>query len=137
MLDDITSTVAAVRGTYGPEELDALAAYGDLYAALESAGLHPYVETRGGLAVCAFAADGSLIVVAGQDALPLRRSSLKGWHVTHVPEDSHSPSWRCTVLDTVPPEADGGPAGDLDLDAVTEAVMAHLGVCTRLPGAAA
>ncbi|MEU7583807.1 hypothetical protein AB0B50_40225 [Streptomyces sp. NPDC041068] len=100
-------------------------------------GSTPYVETRGGLAVCACAADGSLIVVAGQDTLPLRRPSLKGWHVSHVPEDSHNPSWRCTVLDTLPPEGDSGSTGDLSLATVADAVTAHLDACTRIAGAAA
>ncbi|WP_399932122.1 hypothetical protein [Streptomyces kanamyceticus] len=126
---------AAARAAYGPEELEALAAYSDLYTALESCGLDPYIETRGGLAVCAYTADGSLIVVAGQDALPLRRQSLKGWHITHVPEDSSSPSWRCIVYDTVPQDPSSEPPGSLVLDEATEAVTAHVAACRA--GAAA
>ncbi|WP_157855981.1 hypothetical protein [Streptomyces aureocirculatus] len=132
---DTASMAAAARAAYGPEELEALAAYSDLCAALESCGLHPYIETRGGLAVCAYTADGSLIVVAGQDALPLRRQSLKGWHITHVPEDSPSPPWRCAVHDTVPQDPASEPPGSLALDKATEAVTAHLASCRA--GAAA
>ncbi|MFD3667207.1 hypothetical protein [Streptomyces sp. NPDC058672] len=128
---NVASKVAAIRAEYGPEELDALAIYGDVHTALESIGLHPYIETRGGLAVCAYAPDGSLVIWACQDALPLRRHTLMGWHVTHVPEDSNSPSWRCVVRDTAPADLRCGPPGDLRLDVMTEAITRHLAVCSH------
>ncbi|MEU5434514.1 hypothetical protein AB0G73_14220 [Streptomyces sp. NPDC020719] len=122
---------ARIRAEYGPEELRAMEVYSDTVTALHAAGLHPYIETRGGLAVCAFAPDGSLLVVASHDALPLQRASLSGWHITHVPEDTNCPSWRCTVYDTTPEDPDRDPPGDLDLDAAAEAVTAHLASCPR------
>lgn len=125
------SKVAAIRAAYGPEELDALAIYGDVHSALESIGLHPYIETRGGLAVCAYAPDGTIVVVACQDALPLRRRMLMGWHVTHAPEDSNSPLWRCIVRDTTPDDLCCDPPGDLRLDAITEAISQHLATCSH------
>ncbi|MEV0370641.1 hypothetical protein AB0I10_12545 [Streptomyces sp. NPDC050636] len=137
-MSDPAVTVAAIRTNYGPEEERALAAYGDLITALTGAGLHPYVETRGGLAVCALTEDGSVIAVASGDALPLDRARLMGWHVTHVPEDDVAPSWRCRILDTTPTDpADENP-GNLALIPVTTAVKAHLVSCPHFhPRAAA
>ncbi|MGB8946922.1 MAG: hypothetical protein WCD21_42810 [Streptomyces sp.] len=126
---NVASKVAAIRAEYGPEELDALAIYSDVHTALESIGLHPYIETRGGLAVGAYALDGSLVIWACQDALPLRRHMLMGWHVTHVPEDSNSPSWRCVIRDTAPADLCCNPPGNLRLDVMTEAVTRHLADC--------
>ncbi|MGX1668642.1 hypothetical protein [Streptomyces sp. NPDC055400] len=128
---DVASKVAGIRAEYGPEELDALAIYSDVHAALESIGLHPYIETRGGLAVCAYAPDGSLVIWAGQDALPLGRRMLMGWHVTHVPEDSNRPPWRCVVRDTTPADLCCDPPGDLRLDAMTDAIAQHLAGCSH------
>ncbi|MEN8649150.1 hypothetical protein ABCR94_00485 [Streptomyces sp. 21So2-11] len=129
------SAVAAIRDDYGPEELDALAIYSNVHSVLESLGLHPYIETRGGLAVCAYAPDGTLVVVACQDSLPLRRRRLLGWHVSHVPEDSNSPLWRCIVRDTIPEDLCKSP-GDLRLDAIAEAITQHLATCSHTVGAA-
>ncbi|MCX4666424.1 hypothetical protein OG453_07045 [Streptomyces sp. NBC_01381] len=123
--------VTTIRATYGPEELRALEVYRDLHSALDGAGLHPYIETRGGLAVCAVAGNGTLLVIAGQDALPLRRETLTGWHVSHVPEDGPAPEWRCLVHDTVPDSALQAPHGDMDLESLLSAVTRHLTSCTH------
>ncbi|GGU26430.1 hypothetical protein [Streptomyces violascens] len=120
---------AKIRASYGPEELQALEAYTDVTVTLGTAGLHPYIETRGGLAVCAYASDGTLVVVASHDALPLRRSGLSGWHITHVPEDTNCPPWRCVVHDTTPDDPERDRPGDLDLDAAVEAITRHLSDC--------
>lgn len=132
---DVTAEVAAIRADYGPDEHRALAVYSDVHLALEAAGLHPYVETGGGLAVCAFADDGTLFVVAGEDALPFSRwtpGALAGWHLSHVPEDGPAPAWRCVVYDSLPPHSCRYEAGDLDLRPLVEAATAHLAACSHL-----
>ncbi|GGX50950.1 hypothetical protein [Streptomyces noursei] len=131
---DIATKVAGIRATYGPEERRALAAYGDVHEALEEAGLHPYIETRGGLAVCAYTRNGTLLVVASEDFLPLDRGMLMGWHLTHVPEDEPGAAWRCVVYDTVPTDLCCDPRGELSLTTLIEAAVAHLAACTRAVG---
>lgn len=128
---DATAEVAAIRAAYGPEEHRALDVYGDVVAALEGAGLHPYVETRGGLAICGYVPDGALLVVACQDFLPLNRAMAMGWHVTHVPEDGPGPLWRCVVHDTVPDDVCCAALGDLELGPLVESAVSHLATCTR------
>ncbi|MER6548199.1 hypothetical protein [Streptomyces sp. NPDC001250] len=132
---DVTTEVAAIRADYGPDEHRALAAYSDVHIALEEAGLHPYVETRGGLAICAFADDGALFVVACEDALPFNRwapGALAGWHLSHVPEDGPAPAWRCVVYDSLPPHPCHYEVGDLGLRPLVEAATAHLPACSHL-----
>lgn len=132
---DVTAEVAAIRAEYGPDEHRALAVYSDVHVALEEAGLHPYVETRGGLAMCAFADDGTLFVVACEDALPFNRWApwaLAGWHLSHVPEDGPGPAWRCVVYDSLPPHPCHNEVGDLDLRPLVEAATAHLRACSHL-----
>ncbi|MER6424530.1 hypothetical protein [Streptomyces sp. NPDC001137] len=132
---DVTAKAAAIRADYGPDEQRALAVYSDVHVALEEAGLHPYVETRGGLAICAFADDGTLFVVACDDALPFNRwapRALTGWHLSHVPEDGPAPAWRCVVYDSLPPHPCRYEVGDLDLRPLTEAATAHLAACSHL-----
>ncbi|MEU9777230.1 hypothetical protein [Streptomyces sp. NPDC047968] len=128
---DPAAAAAVRRAEYGPEELDGLAVYGDVVAALGSLGLHPYIETRGGLAVCAFAPDGSVVVVACQDALPLRREMVMGWHITHVPEDEVAPRWRCHIYDSTPRDLCCDPRGDLSLSPLAVTIGAHLRTCTH------
>ncbi|WP_433547125.1 hypothetical protein ACQPZG_20115 [Streptomyces sp. CA-294286] len=132
---DVDAAVAALRAECGPEEHEGAAVYGDVLDALDAADLHPYIETRGGLAVCALAEDGTTFIVASNGALPWSRSPLPGWHVTHVPEDEVRPPWRCLVLDTLPADVCCEPPGTLDLALVTEAVRAHAGCCTNAPRA--
>ncbi|MGX1909381.1 hypothetical protein ACWIID_11000 [Streptomyces phaeochromogenes] len=132
---DVTAEVAAIRADYGPDEHRALAVYSDVHVALEEAGLHPYVETRGGLAICAFADDGTLFVVACEDALPFDRwapGALAGWHLSHVPEDGPAPAWRCVVYDSLPPHPCHFEVGDLDLRPLVEAATTHLTACSHL-----
>ncbi|MCX5206701.1 hypothetical protein OG897_35520 [Streptomyces sp. NBC_00237] len=123
------TAVAALRAAYGPDEEQGAAVYGDVLDALAAADLHPYIETRGGLAVCALAEDGTVVVVASNGALPWSRSPLPGWHVSHVPEDEVRPPWRCLVLDTLLADVCCEPPGTLDLTLVTEAVRAHVACC--------
>ncbi|MFF0742129.1 hypothetical protein ACFYVL_17200 [Streptomyces sp. NPDC004111] len=132
---DFSTAAAALRAAYGPDEEEGAAAYGDVLAALGAAGVHPYVETRGGLAVCALAEDGTAFVVASNGPLPYSRSPLPGWHISHVPEDEVRPPWRCIVLDTLPADVCCDPPGTLDLTLVTEAVRAHAARCPNSPGA--
>ncbi len=108
-----------------------MALYGDVVSALTRLGLHPYIETRGGLAVCAFAPDGSLVVVACQDALPLRREMVMGWHITHVPDDEVAPRWRCHIYDSTPRDLCCDPPGNLRLSPLAVAISAHLRSCTH------
>lgn len=136
---DVTAEVASIRATYGPDEDRALAVYSDVHGALEEAGLHPYVETRGGLAICAYADDGTLFVIACEDSLPLNRwapRALAGWHVSHVPEDGPAPAWRCVVYDSLPACPCRYEVGDLRLEPLIEAATAHLAVCSRTSGGA-
>ncbi|MFI1179947.1 hypothetical protein ACH4UT_10360 [Streptomyces sp. NPDC020799] len=123
--------IAAIRAEYGPRELEALRTYGDVAAALEAAGLPTYVETRGGLALCSMAPDGSLLVVASEEALPSDRSRLSGWHLSHCPEDGPAARWRCIVHDTVPTTSPAGACGDLALEPLIAAAQAHLAACRR------
>ncbi|MFD3511973.1 hypothetical protein [Streptomyces sp. NPDC058657] len=132
---DVDAAVAALRAEYGPEEHEGAAVYGDVLDALAAADLRPYIETRGGLAACGLARDGTVFVVASQTALPLSRSPLPGWHVAHVPEDEVNPPWRCLVLDTLPADVCCDPPGSLDLALVTEAVRAHAAACPNTPRA--
>ncbi|MFF4606124.1 hypothetical protein ACFY12_25710 [Streptomyces sp. NPDC001339] len=137
---DIAAKVAGIRAAYGPDEHRALAVYGDAHAALEEAGLYPYVETRGGLALCAYADNGTLFVVACEDSLPFNRKTpgmLRGWHLSHVPEDGPAPAWRCVVYDTAPACLCCGAAGDLHLTPLVEAVTVHLATCAHGPKEAA
>ncbi|MEU4999325.1 hypothetical protein [Streptomyces sp. NPDC021622] len=132
---DVTAEVAGIRAAYGPEEHRALAVYSDVHVALEEAGLHPYVETRGGMAICAYADDGTLFVVAGEDCLPFNRWApgvLAGWHLSHVPEDGPAPAWRCMVYDSLPPHPFRYEVGDLRLEPLVEAATAHLAACSHL-----
>ncbi|ANP53670.1 hypothetical protein AVL59_32665 [Streptomyces griseochromogenes] len=133
---DATAEVAAVRSTYGPEEERALAVYGDVVAAFDAAGLPAYVETRGGLAICAYAPDGAMLVVACQDFLPLNRVMVTGWHLAHVPEDGPSPKWRCIVHDTVPDDLCCDEPGALRLRPLVDAAKAHLAACDHTREAA-
>ncbi|GHE09193.1 hypothetical protein [Streptomyces alanosinicus] len=133
---DVAAEVATIRAAYGPDERRVLAAYGDVHAALEAAGLRPYVETRGGLAVCAYAEDGTLLVLACEDALPLNRDALTGWHLSHVPEDEPGAAWRCVVYDSVPADPGSGEVGDLRLLPLVDAAKAHLATCSRTARAA-
>ncbi|MGW6021293.1 hypothetical protein [Streptomyces sp. NPDC055099] len=131
---DVTAEVAGIRATYGPDEHRALAVYSDVHVALEEAGLHPYVETRGGLAICAYADDGTLFVVASEDALPFNRWApgvLAGWHLSHVPEDGPAPAWRCVVYDSLPPHPCPHEVGDLRLEPLVEAATAHSDICSH------
>ncbi|MGD3109528.1 hypothetical protein [Streptomyces sp. YGL11-2] len=126
---DIAAKAARIRASYGPEEQRALAAYADVHSALEEAGLHPYVETRGGLALCAYAPDGTLFVVASEDSLPNNRGGLTGWHLAHVPEDEPSPAWRCLVYDSAPATPGCGERGCLKVDRLAKAATRHLFSC--------
>ncbi|WP_411121728.1 hypothetical protein [Streptomyces sp. x-19] len=128
---DIAARVADVRATYGPDENAALNVYDDALKAFEDAGLHPYAETRGGLAICAHAPNGTLLVVACQDFLPLNRDMLLGWHLTHVPEDEPAPAWRCVVYDTTPADLRCDPAGNLSLEPLVDAALSHLSACAH------
>ncbi|MGW0731700.1 hypothetical protein [Streptomyces sp. NPDC002851] len=130
-MHNLAREIATIRADYGPDELEALEVYRDLHAALDGMGLHPYIETRGGLAVCAVTANGTLLVVGGQDALPLRREALTGWHVSHVPEDDPSPAWRCIVHDTLPDGPLQAPRGDMSLESLVDSVTRHLASCTH------
>ncbi|WP_367132766.1 MULTISPECIES: hypothetical protein [Streptomyces] len=121
--------IAAIRAEYGPRELEALRAYGDVVASLEAAGLPAYVETRGGLAICSMAPDGSLFVLASEEALPADRSQLSGWHLSHCPEDSPAVRWRCIVRDTVPAASSAEARGDLAVEPLITAAKAHLAAC--------
>ncbi|MGI5526869.1 hypothetical protein ACQEVX_05380 [Streptomyces syringium] len=123
--------IAAIRAEYGPRELEALREYGDVVAALEAAGLPTYVETRGGLALCSMAPDGSLLVVASEEALPSDRSQLSGWHLSHCPEDGPAARWRCTAYDSVPAAYSAKPCGDLALEPLAAAALAHLATCPK------
>ncbi|MFE4869573.1 hypothetical protein [Streptomyces sp. NPDC056682] len=130
---DVTAEVAGIRAAYGPDEYRALAVYSDVHVALEEAGLHPYVETGGGLAVCAYADDGTLFVVACEDSLPFNRwapGALAGWHLSHVPEDGPTPAWRCVVYDSLPASPRHREGGDLRLEPLVEAAAAHLAACS-------
>lgn len=131
---DVIAEGAGIRATYGPDEHRALAVYSDVHAALEEAGLHPYVETRGGLALCAYAADGTLFVIASQDCLPFDRATLTGWHLTHVPEDEPGPAWRCVVYDSAPMGLYDGEQGDRRVRPLIDAAVAHLDACPRSAG---
>lgn len=133
MYTDVSAVVAQIRAAYGPDEHRALAAYRDAHDALERAGLHPYVETRGGLAICAYTDDGTVFVVACEDALPVDRTALVGWHLAHVPEDEPAPAWRCVVYDTVPALPDPMEPGDVRVEPLLEAAMAHLAACAHSP----
>ncbi|MFI0912436.1 hypothetical protein [Streptomyces abikoensis] len=124
-----TDIVAEIRSQYGREERQAGELYGDVFAAFESAGFPAYVETRGGLAVCAIAPDGTRFVVASEAALPWDRDALDGWHLSHVAEDEPSTPWRCTVYDTVVATLDYEEA--IDVANLVSAARAHLGVCPK------
>lgn len=133
---DVTAEAARIRAAYGPDEHRALAVYSDVHGALEEAGLHPYVETRGGLAICAYADNGTLFVVACEDSLPFNRwapGGLAGWHLSHASEDGPAPAWRCVVYDSLPARPCRYEAGDLTLQPLIEAATAHLAACAR-PG---
>ncbi|CAM5313905.1 hypothetical protein [Streptomyces abikoensis] len=127
-------TISAVRAEYGPYEREVLREYGDVVAAFEAAGLPTYVETRGGLALCAMTPDGSLFVVASEDALPSGRAKLSGWHLSHCPEDSPAARWRCTVYDTVPDLSRSMTSGDLAVAPLVTAALTHLVGCSRHEG---
>lgn len=131
---DATAEVAVLRSAYGPEEQRALSVYGDVVAAFDAAGLPAYVETRGGLAICAYVPDGTLMVVACEDFLPLNRATVTGWHLSHVPEDGPSPKWRCIVHDTVDDDPHGGSGGSLSVEALVGAATAHVAECCRHSG---
>ncbi|WP_116211663.1 hypothetical protein [Streptomyces olivoreticuli] len=121
--------VAAIRAEYGPDEHQAVEVYGDVIDALEEAGFPAYVETRGGLAVCAFTPDGSLLTVASEDALPWDRDKLAGWHLAHTAEDEPGTPWRCIVHDGAAAGHDTG-AGE-GFEAVVAAAVTHLKTCPR------
>lgn len=133
MFDAITE-VAAIQSAYGPEELEALAVYADVVVAFDDVGLPAYVETRGGLAICAYTPDGTLLVVACEDFLPLNRATVTGWHLSHVPEDGPSPKWRCIVHDTVDDDPHGGSGDRLSVEALVGAATAHVAGGCHLPG---
>ncbi|MFF4408431.1 hypothetical protein ACFY1P_29310 [Streptomyces sp. NPDC001407] len=118
--------VAAIRAAYGPDEHQAVEIYGDVIDALEGAGFPAYVETRGGLAICALTPDGSLLTVASEDALPWDRDKLAGWHLAHTAEDEPGTPWRCIVHDDV---TAGHSAGSEGIEAVVAAAAAHFKTC--------
>ncbi|MEV4741780.1 hypothetical protein [Streptomyces sp. NPDC049555] len=122
-------SVSEIRAQYGPDEHQAVELYSDVIDAFEAAGLPAYVETRGGLAVCAVAPDGSMFVIASEEALPWRRDALDGWHLSHAPEDEPGVPWRCTVYDTVAADLDYGAA--IDVTHLVSAARAHLAVCPK------
>lgn len=125
----VAATVDEIRAHYGPDEHQAVELYGDVIDAFETAGLPAYVETRGGLAVCAITPTGSLLVVASDDALPWSRDALVGWHLSHTAEDEPGTPWRCTVYDTV--SADHHHGVDLSVARMISAGLAHLGACSK------
>ncbi|MEV4500892.1 hypothetical protein [Streptomyces klenkii] len=119
--------VATIRAEYGPDEHQAVEIYGDVIDALERAGLPAYVETRGGLAICALTPDGSLLTVASEDVLPWDRNKLAGWHLAHTAEDEPGTPWRCIVHDAVPAGRSAG--ADEGIEAVVSAAVTHLKSC--------
>ncbi|MEK2474034.1 hypothetical protein [Streptomyces noursei] len=128
---DIAARVADIRAAYGPDETAALDVYDDVLTVFQDAGLHPYMETRGGLVICAYAPNGTLLVVASADFLPLDRDMLMGWHLAHVPEDEPGAAWRCDVYDTTPADLCCAPAGTLSLEPLVDAALSHLSACAH------
>ncbi|MHA7956359.1 hypothetical protein ACX9I7_01185 [Streptomyces sp. L500] len=125
----VAADVEKIRACYGPDEHQAVELYGDVIDAFETAGLPAYVETRGGLAVCATVSDGSLLIVASDDALPWNRDALTGWHLSHTAEDEPGTPWRCTVYDTV--STGHYHSATLNVAPMVSAGMAHLGACSK------
>ncbi|MEU1307880.1 hypothetical protein ABZ419_03135 [Streptomyces cinnamoneus] len=124
---NVAAAVAAIRAEYGSDEHQAVELYGDVMDAFEEAGFPAYVETRGGLAVCAVTPDGSLLTVASEDALPWDRDRLAGWHLAHTAEDEPGTPWRCTVHDAV--AAGHGTGAGEGIEAMVAAAVTHLKTC--------